>query len=268
MPAMWTEALGIGIGTWAAGLGVVAAAQRRLIFKPPVRVRRLPPGPAAGGFRIEPLTLRVAPGVTLEGWRSLPLDGLAPRATLLYFGGRGENAAWAPHMSGYLHGWSVLAFNYRGFGASLGRATEAVVCADALRIRDHCIGDAPAAIMGRSLGTAVAIRLAAAVPAQALVLVSPFDSLGAIAAANPLLAPGVPLLRHRFDTRAQAPQVRCPTLVLLARGDRRVPRRHSLALLQRLGTAAQLVEIDGQTHRSLPRSVVAQQAIAAFLAPD
>ncbi|MBU6258217.1 MAG: alpha/beta hydrolase [Burkholderiales bacterium] len=264
---MWAQAIGIGIGTWAAGIGAVAAAQRRLIFKPPTRLRTLPPGPAAGSFDVEALALQVAPGVTLEGWRSRPRDGSAPRATLLYFGGRGENAAWAPQMSGYLPGWSVLAFNYRGFGASLGRATEAAVCADALRIHELCGEAAPLAIMGRSLGTAVAIRLAGAVRPRALVLVSPFDSLGALAAANPLLAPGVPLLRHRFDTRAQAPQVRCPTLVLLARGDRRVPRRRSLALLRRLGTTAELAEFDGQTHRSLPRSVAAQTAIAAFLVP-
>lgn len=259
-------ALELGLGAWALGLGAAALGQRRLIFKPPVRVRELPPGPHAGGSRIEPLTLRCADGAVLQGWRSTP-RATAPQGWLLYFGGRGENVAWAPHMSSHLGDWGVLAFNYRGFGESAGRATEAHVMRDARAVHAAFVdGSAPLVLMGRSLGTAVALRLAAEEAARGLVLVSPFLSLVHLALAHPLTAPGAWLLRHRLDSRPYAPRVRCPSLVLMAEGDRRVPNRHSLHLARRLGGPVEAVRLAAHTHRSLPRSVQAQRCVAEFLA--
>lgn len=259
------SAAALGLGAWAVGLGGAALAQRRLIFKPPVRLRELPPGPHAGGSRIEPLSLRCADGELLQGWRSMPLHA-PPQGWLLYFGGRGENVAWAPQMSSYLGAWAVVAFNYRGFGGSTGRASEALVMGDALSV--HASFMPPGAtqvLMGRSLGTSVALRLATEVAPQALVLVSPFVSLVHLARTRVLTAPGAWMLRHRLDSRPYAPRVACPSLVLLADGDRRIPNQHSLDLARRLGGPVQAFSVHGQSHRSLPRSVEAQQSVAAFV---
>jgi hypothetical protein len=164
--SMLATTVGLGLGAWAIGLGGAALAQRRLIFRPPVRVRGLPPGPHAGGSRIEPLSLRCADGALLQGWRSTPLD-TPPQGWLLYFGGRGEDVAWAPLMSSYLGSWAVVAFNYRGFGGSTGRATEPLVMRDARCLHARFIpAGMPRVLMGRSLGTAVALRLAAEVAHQ------------------------------------------------------------------------------------------------------
>lgn len=257
-------ALEVGLGLWALGLGSAAIGQRRLIFKPPERVRELPPGPHAGGSRIEPLSLRCDDGAVLQGWRSMPLDA-PPRGWLLYFGGRGENVAWAPHMSSHLGDWAVVAFNYRGFGGSSGRATETRVMQDARRVQAGFVHtDAPLVLMGRSLGTAVAVRLAAELSPHGLVLISPFVSLVHLARSHPLTAPGAWLLRHRLDSRPYAPQVSCPSLVLMAEDDRRVPNRHSLQLARRLGGPVDAVRLAAHTHRSLPRSVQAQRCVADF----
>lgn len=274
---MLHSALGLGLGAWALGLGVAAVAQRRLIFKPPTHVRELPPGPHAGHYGIETLALHVAPGAVLQGWRSTPLQGPA-RGTLLYFGGRGENVAWAPHMASYLGHWSVMAFNYRGFGASTGQASEAAVLQDAHRIFDAWVPPhEPVVLMGRSLGTAVALRLASQVAPQRLacqaapqrlVLVSPFLSLVHLARARPLIAPAARLLRHRLDSTLHAPRVSCPTLVLMAQGDRQVPEAHSLQLARRLGGPVTLVRVAGQQHRTLPRCVATQGHVARFVLQD
>lgn len=259
------SAAALGLGAWAVGLGGAALAQRRLIFKPPVRLRELPPGPHAGGSRIEPLSLRCADGELLQGWRSMPLHA-PPQGWLLYFGGRGENVAWAPQMSSYLGAWAVVAFNYRGFGGSTGRATEALVMRDARAMHAAFIPPgATRVLMGRSLGTAVALRLGAHVAPQALVLISPFVSLVHLARARVLTAPGAWMLRHRLDSSEHAPRVTCPSLVLLAEGDRKVPNHHSLALAARLGGPVERVSLTGHSHRGLPRSVDAQQRVAAFV---
>lgn len=253
------------MGAWALGLGWAAANQRRLIFKPPRVVRELPPGPHALSYRVEALYLAVGDGAVLQGWRSEPL-GAAPCGTLLYFGGRGENVAWAPHMSSYLRGWSVLAFNYRGFGASTGRASEPAVMQDARRLFDAFVpAGRPQVLMGRSLGTAVALRLASEVTPARLVLVSPFLSLAHLARARVLTTPLALLLRHRMDSLGHACAVRCPTLVVMARGDRKVPLAHSLRLAHHLGGPVTLTVIEGEQHRTLPRCVSTQQRLAAFM---
>lgn len=261
--------LGTGLGVWGAVLGVVAANQRRLIFRPPVAIRSLVPGPWRDSYDIEPLWVVPTSGVTLEGWRSRPADGAPAAGTLWYLGGRGENVAWAPHMSSYLNRWSVVAFNYRGFGASTGQATEAALRHDTRWIHDHLIAPmrerGPLAMMGRSLGTGLAVPLAAQLRPDRLVLVSPLASLRSIIATNPMLAPGAFLLRHPMDAAVHAPSVDCPTLVVLASGDRQVPNRHSLRLANRLGGPVQLRFVDGALHRTLPRCEQTQALVAAFL---
>jgi pimeloyl-ACP methyl ester carboxylesterase len=266
------------VGLALMNLGAVVA-QRRLIFKPPRWRRRLEPGPHADSYVIEPLTLQVEPGVVLEGWRSVPADGSAPRCCMVYFGGRGENVLWAPHMSSYTPGLSVLAVNYRGFGGSGGRAGQAEVLGDALAIHRHLVAPGPASaaapahgarpqvvVMGRSLGTAVAVHLASQVQPQALVLVSPFDSLVAVMLGRlPWLWPASLLLRHRLPAVGAARQVCCPTLAVLAVGDRQVPARRSAALLQALRGPVQRHDLVGEVHRSLPRCVPTQHLVAAFL---
>lgn len=263
------NAIGAGLGAWAIGLAAAAAGQRRLIFRPPVAIRRLQPGPWPASYRIERLNVVPTPGVRLEGWRSLPGDASPPLGTLWYLGGRGENVAWAPHMSSYLHHWSVVAFNYRGFGASTGVATEAGLRHDLQWLHETVIADAaadrPWALMGRSLGTGLAIPLAARCSPDRLILVSPLCSLRAIVAANPLLAPGAFLLRHPLDALSHAGRVNCPTLVVLAHGDRQVPNRHSLRLAGRLGGPVVLRTVQGAVHRTLPRSIETQHSVAEFL---
>lgn len=260
---------GVGIGAWGLGVSALACAQRQLIFRRPTHIRSLPPGPWAHSFDIEPLSFDVVPGVRLQGWRSWPKDG-ALRGTLLHFGGRGEHVAWAPHMSGWLSGWSVLSFNYRGFGSSTGRPGEAEVMHDALAIHSRYVAalgpEHALAISGRSLGSAVAVRTAAALAPRALLLFSPLCSVGRLVRRQPMLAPAMWLLRHPMDALAHAGRIHCPALVMLAPGDRQIPQAHSRQLAAALRGPVTLREVPGCTHRTLPRNARTQQAILAFFA--
>ena len=243
-----------------------------------IRVQRdLPIGPFGAQFAIQEMGLARPDGVQLRGWRSRPLalsgapiEQARARRVLLYFGGRNEDVIWAPKMASYLGGWTIYAFNHRGMGASGGRPSERLVHTDSLALwhwvqQQEGKGVQEWAIAGRSLGSAIAVQLAAQVQPDQLILFSPFHSLRRLLVQHwwswPLLAWGW----RKFCAVHHAPKVTARTLVLLAQTDTRVPRSESMRLLAALPRAPLVVEIPGTTHQSLPRKVATQHQLAAFL---
>jgi pimeloyl-ACP methyl ester carboxylesterase len=106
--------------------------------------------------------------------------------------------------------------------------------------------------VGRSLGSSLAIQLAAEEPVSRLVLITPFASIRAIAQRVAWFLPMGLLLRDPYDSCRYAPEVRCPTLVIAASHDEIVP----LADTERLIAAfppdvATLRIIDGTDHNSV-----------------
>jgi pimeloyl-ACP methyl ester carboxylesterase len=253
------------------------AAQARLIFGRTRVIRSVPPGPWAGRHEVETLWHEVGDGAVLQGWAARPTaapsdaacDAGRP-AVLVYFGGRNEHAVWAPGIASYLGPWVVYAFNYRGFGASTGRATEARAKRDAERILAEVCrregGRPPVlALMGRSLGTAVALSAARSLAPDRLVLLSPFDSVGALLSARRGAGLVRTVLRQRFECEADAQALQAPTLVLLAEHEQRVPHAHSLRLATHLQALQGVLVMPGTTHRTLPREPATLQAVATFL---
>jgi len=157
-----------------------------------------------------------------------------PAPILLYFQGNAEEAAsfflWS---AAELPRFTLAAVNYRGYGASTGRASETSVKADALAVYDALAARFPAtpiAVMGRSIGTGVAAYVAARRPVAAVVLVTPYDSIASVGqAAHPLL-PVKLLLRQPFDVLPDAARITAPTLFLTASGDTLIPESHAQAL--------------------------------------
>lgn len=246
---------------------MLESLQGRLIFGRTTVIRPLRPGPHAGRYRVDAHRLARPDGAVLEGWSSTPLDG-PPSGALLYFGGRNENVVWAADMASFNPGWAIHTFNYRGFGGSTGRASERRAKADARALLDFVATRAPAAelaIVGRSLGTAVALSAAAQARPRRLVLLSPFESVPAVLRTRPLGDVGARLVTQRFDCGALAAAQAGATLVLLAEDDDTIPHVQSHRLRAHLRGPSMLQAIAGTTHRTLPRSEGAQRAIAAFL---
>ncbi|HEY9028791.1 MAG TPA: alpha/beta fold hydrolase [Burkholderiaceae bacterium] len=247
---------------------MIESLQGRLIFGRTTRIRPLQLGPHAGTYRREAHRLERPDGAVLEGWSSAPDDGNAHTA-VLYFGGRNENVVWAPDMASFNPGHAIHAFNYRGFGGSTGRASERRAKGDALALLDFVAARAPRAelvIVGRSLGTAIALWLAREARPRRLVLLSPFESVHHVLRTRPLGWAAAPLLTQRFACAALAAAHAGATLVLLAESDDSVPHAHSQRLCARLPNPPAVEVIADTTHQSLPRSVGAQRVIAAFLA--
>ncbi|MEQ8661302.1 MAG: alpha/beta fold hydrolase [Gammaproteobacteria bacterium] len=156
---------------WALACAALAAMQHDLVFRPQ---RGAGATPAVRGLAFEDLTLTGADGVAIHAWY---LPGPAqPGRTVLFLHGNAGNLSHRLHTLAVLHrlGHPVLAIDYRGYGRSHGRPSEDGLHADALAAWHHLLERRGLAahdivIYGRSLGGAVAARLAAAAPPHVFV---------------------------------------------------------------------------------------------------
>ena len=174
-------------------------------------------------------------GTRLHGWLRHTVPEPASRGLVIYFGGNAEEVSGQMHDAPMLAPWSVAAVNYRGYGLSEGRPSEAALTADALAVHDWLakredVDASRIVVFGRSLGSGVAVPLAAERPVRAVVLVSPFDSLRSIARKQYPIVPVSMLLEHPFDSLAHAPGIEAPLLVIAGEGDGLIPPGYSRRL--------------------------------------
>ncbi len=238
--------------------------QERLIFFPqPLTADPVKANPQAA---IEEVNLVTPDQVRLRGW--LVKASRTPAPILIYFGGNAEEVSWLASTAGQYSGWSLLLFNYRGYGGSEGKPGEAELFADALQIYDYAVRRAEGgrvAVMGRSLGSGVAVYLATQRPVPGVILVSPYDSVESVAKAiYPYLPIGL-MLKHRFDSISRAPGIKAPLLCLVASDDRVIPRPHSERLYAAWGGTKQWREIGPADHDSLAGEPDYWRAIETFL---
>ncbi|MCE9608546.1 MAG: alpha/beta hydrolase [Planctomycetia bacterium] len=179
------------------------------------------------GLRVDDAWFPSADGTRLHGWYC-PVD--KPAAVILYCHGNGGNLSYdAPVLrffQKYLQA-TTLAFDYRGYGRSEGRATAEGVVADARAARAwlaHQAGvpESQIVLIGRSLGGAVAVQLTGDVRPRGLVLESTFSSLKAVAEHHyPKLASIVPA--DKFDSAALLANYDGPLLQSHGDRDRTIP---------------------------------------------
>jgi pimeloyl-ACP methyl ester carboxylesterase len=203
--------------------------QRSLIYFPQ-------PRSTGAGADLLSLPLADGPAQGSAGERVLITARLRPGAkALLYFGGNAEDVALQlPLLAKGFPDHALYLLHYRGYGGSGGRPSEAALFADALALFDRVQRDhRRIAVVGRSLGSAVAVHLAARRPVARLVLVTPFDSLAAVAQARFPLFPVRLLLQDKYRSWLDAPRVAAPTLLIAAEQDEVIPRSSTEALLSR-----------------------------------
>ncbi len=147
---------------------------------------------------------------------------------MIYFGGNAEETSWMLDELRNAPGVSWLITSYRGYGLSEGSPGEAALVSDALQWFDHAMTLRGADlkrtyVFGRSLGSGVAVALAAQRPFAGVILATPYDSLAAVAKHHYWYLPVDLLLKHRFDSIARAPALRQPLLCLVAGRDEIIP---------------------------------------------
>ena len=255
------------IGLLVAFAVLVRAVEARFAFLPLMGETATP---RDFGMRYEDLTIPTRDGERLHAWL-LPAD--TPRARILYFHGNGGNlSVWAPILANLTpHGYSVLAFDYRGYGLSTGRPSERGLYRDVDAVLDHAWHDAdsrtPIVYWGRSLGTAMAAYAASIRPPDAVILEAGFPDARALARSVPPLAFLALFSSYRFPTAEILRQVPSPTLVMHGDADTVVPFALGRALFDRLGGAKEFVTIHGGDHNDVapPDPRAYWGAVGAFI---
>ena len=174
---------------------------------------------------------------------------------VLYFGGNAEEVSWMiDAAAAQAPGVSWLLTDYRGYGASQGSPSEKNLVSDALiwhRYAVHELHASKVFALGRSLGSGVAASLAAQRPLAGVILVTPFDSLTAVAQRYYPYLPVKWLLRHRFDSFSLAPGIDVPMLCLIAGRDEVIPPAHAERLWQAWGGPKRKVVLAGAYHNEV-----------------
>lgn len=159
----------------------------------------------------------------------------APRGTVLYFhGNTGSLRRWGKQAQRFTRlGWNVLMMDYRGYGKSRGKLSENALHADAalwyawLKEREREEG---IIIYGRSLGSGMAVPLAAANRPRALILESPFANLYDAARHQFYALPYRWLLRYAFRNDKAIRRITCPVHIFHGKRDPVVPYESALKL--------------------------------------
>jgi len=239
----------------AAYLGicvVLYVTQRSFQYFP--TPRRLGPTEMAGTFRR---------GDTLLQLTVRPHAG--PGA-VLYFGGNGEDVSSSvgPLMAAFPQR-EVVMLHYRGYGGSGGRPTEADIALDAAGLFDEVHARHPDVIViGRSLGSGVAARLASVRPVSKLVLVTPYDSLLGIAQRQFPIFPVSWLLIDKYESWRYVPKITAPVLILRAEHDELIPAASTDALRDRFPVGQARYEVIPASHNTILDEPGYVHALAAF----
>ncbi|MDM5181248.1 hypothetical protein F2P44_07330 [Massilia sp. CCM 8695] len=232
-------------------------AQRSLIYFP--QPRRF----GAPGSLIQ----LPVPGATLDV-TVRPDSG--PRA-LIYLGGNAEDvSASLPQLSDTFPGQALYLLHYRAYGGSTGKPTEAALFADALALFDMVQASHPqVTVIGRSLGSGVAVHLASLRPVARLVLVTPYDSIAGIAALQFPWFPVTQILKDRFDSGVYAASVSAPTTIVAADNDEIIPRASSQLLLTRFKPGvAHYINVPQTGHNTIADSPLYNPSLAGEAAPQ
>lgn len=239
----------------ALGYLAIAAALFFLqtsIFFP---ARLVPPaGPLPPGA--ERIELAASDGVRLHGVLIPPMRQHADNDTaILGFAGNASNAAGiAEFLAALYPEHPVVAFHYRGYAPSAGTPSAAALLADAPLIHDvvrERLRPRRLVVVGISIGSGVAAGLSARRPVDGLILVTPFDSLEAVARDRFPWLPVSWLIRHELPSADFLRGSAVPVAIVAAERDGVVPPARTRALVPAIPRLVHDVTIPGTQHNDI-----------------
>ncbi|QJR13146.1 hypothetical protein DSM104443_04241 [Usitatibacter rugosus] len=203
---------------------------------------------------MEAVRVTARDGIALEGILLKPPGPPAP--LLVYFGGNAEEVTEGAAGATKFGMRALLLVNYRGYGGSQGAPSEPAIVSDALELFDWAskrsdVDASRIAVIGSSLGSGVAVQVAAQRPVKAVVLASPYDSIAEVAASHYRFFPVRWLVRNPFDSMSRAPGIRVPALIVIGAADTTIPPAHSKRLAAAWGGPHEELLLEGKGHNDL-----------------
>jgi pimeloyl-ACP methyl ester carboxylesterase len=242
---------------YAAACAALYFNQRSLIYFPV---------PGAGAPGADRVTVENE-GESLHIWH-VGSGTPGTRQAIVYFGGNAEDVAQnIPLFKTIFAQTPVYLVNYRGYGGSTGSPSEQALFADALAVFDYVHAKhADVSVIGRSLGSGVAVYVAAMRDVKKMVLITPYDSLENVARAVYPAFPISLLLKDKFASNTRIGGLKIPVLFILAENDNVVPRANSEALIALFpATQATVATIPGTTHHSIEVPDLFAESLRSFL---
>lgn len=197
------------------------------------------------------------PAITLQRGDAdvvVSTNGVESDHAIVYFGGNAEDVSRAIAPLGRAFpGARIYAMHYRGYGGSTGTPSEPVLVADGIALL-HRVRDTHSriSIVGRSLGSGVAVQVAASSPVERLVLVTPFNSIAELVAGPFKLFPTHLLLRDKYESWRHVQRLQVPTTIIVAANDQVVPTWSSRKLADAFPAGvAKLVVIPDAGHNTV-----------------
>lgn len=225
----------------------------RMAFYP---IRGVQETPGTLGLVFTEVRIPTADGETLHAWW---LEHQEPRAQVIFWHGNGGNLSlWLDVIAELRRrGFSVLAVDYRGYGASTGKPSERGLYRDAdatVRLFGETLRrpDTPSIYWGRSIGSAVAAYAASKTPPDALVLESPFPDIRTILRTNPVLWILGWFSSYRFPTSKHLARYHGSLLVVHGDADSIIPYSAGRRVFDRApGARKSFLAIAGADHNDL-----------------
>jgi uncharacterized protein len=223
----------------------------------------------------ESLGLQGARQVSLETPDGATLVGFLRKAdagkpTIIFFHGKGgEISRVAPQLAYYgERGFGYVGFSHRGFGDSSGEPTEARLIADAVFIYDWTVkqGVSPSdiVVLGSSLGTGIAVQLAAQRPAAALGLAAPYTSAADVAAERYWYMPVNWLMLDPLRSIDHIAKINAPLIIVHGERDMTVPFHFGRALFERAVEPKVFVPYTDEGHAMINTPLAWEQFAAFF----
>ena len=211
-------------------------------------------------------------GVLLHGW-FIQNEANPQNPLIIYYGGNAEEVSQNLHDLEKFGDYSILFMNYRGYGKSEGRPRQDALFSDALFIFDYItniynIAPSNIFLMGRSLGSAVAVHIGGHRLVKGMILVTPFDNLINVAKTHYPIFPIKLLLMHPFLSDEIAPKVTCPMLALIGAEDQIITNDLSMNLVKKWGGRSDHLIINNTGHNTISFASDYWQAIQSFLSKE
>jgi fermentation-respiration switch protein FrsA (DUF1100 family) len=253
------------VAAFGGFVALMYVAQRSLMYHPEARHT----SPAAAGLPdVQEVVLDTADGEKVIVWTA-PAKKDFP--LVLYFhGNAGSLRNRAERFRALIgDGFGLVALSYRGYGGSTGSPSEVGLIADAQAAYAFAAARVPAeriAVLGESLGTGVAVALAARQPIGRLVLEAPFTSAADFGARVYWFLPVRLLMKDPFRSDARIGKVSAPLLVLHGARDGVVPIEFGERLFALANEPKRFVRFPEGHHHDLDR-YGALDAVRSFLRP-
>jgi alpha-beta hydrolase superfamily lysophospholipase len=241
-------------------IAIIAALVRlfeaRFAFFPSAGVTTTP---EQFGLGYDPLTIVTRDGERLRAWVLRPFapGTIKPRAQVLYFHGNGGNLSiWAPILAGIARqGYSVFAFDYRGYGQSSGTPSERGLYRDVDAVLASFWSQVPAdekvVYWGRSLGGAMAAYASTVRAPSGLILESGFPDVRTLLGASPVMGVLSRFSTYRFPAAEFLSRSTSPVLVIHGDSDRVIDIDQGRALFERIAARKRFVTIPGGDHNDV-----------------